>query len=109
MGEARGDPLRKAWSPLMNWVGERQGKTPCSAAGLAGEREEGPGRGWQGAGSWWGQGTGSLAGEAGSAPQLPEASSVRLLGSLIPGWWPLLCGSYPRPPRPPSIPLPHAP
>jgi len=52
LGEARGDPLRKAWCLLMNWVVGRQGKTPCGGAGVAGEWEEGPGRGWQGAGRW---------------------------------------------------------
>lgn len=75
MGEARGDPLRKAWSPLMNWVGERQGKTPCSAAGLAGEWEEGPGRGCQGAGSWWGRGDWFSGGRGRKQTVSPEARS----------------------------------
>ena len=58
------------------------GEDSLSGAGVAGEWEEGPGRGWQGAGSWWGcwqsavtgctRGTGSPAGEAGSRPCPPR-------------------------------------
>lgn len=67
----------------MNWVGEA-GEDPCSAAGLAGERKEGPGRGCPGSRELVGaRGLVLWRGEAGKqtvSPKAPHSSQGSATG-----------------------------